>query len=228
MKVQEIMTRDVLTIGTEAPLKDVARILVEHGVSGIPVCDIERHVLGVVSEGDILYKAQAREERGGPLAWLLDTGSAAAAAKAAARTVSEAMTAPAITISPFRSVDEAARLMTEHGVNRLPVVANGELVGIVTRADLVRAFARDDEAIRDEIVGELVERTLWLEPGTVDVAVAAGHVRLAGRLQTRSDAGLLERLVARVAGVVAVESELGWIVDDSTRRGREAMAHVLR
>lgn len=229
MKVQEIMTGDVLTIGPEAPLKDVARILVEHRVSGIPVCDIERHVLGVVSEGDILYKAQVREERGGgPLAWLLDTGSAAATAKAAARTVSEAMTAPAITISPFRSVDEAARLMTEHGVNRLPVVANGELVGIVTRADLVRAFTRDDEAIRDEIVEELLERTLWLEPGSVEVAVVSGHVRLAGRLQARSDAGLLERLVARVAGVVAVESELGWVVDDSTRRGRRAMAHLLR
>lgn len=228
MKIQEIMTRDVLTIGPEAPLKDVARILVEHRVSGIPVCDIERHVLGVVSEGDILYKAQAREERGGPLAWLLDTGSAAAAAKAAARTVSEAMTAPAITISPFRPVDEAARVMTEHGVNRLPVVADGKLVGIVTRADVVRAFARDDAAIRREIVEELLERTFWLEPGTVQVDVDAGHVRLSGRLQTRSDADMLERLVARVAGVVAVESELGWIVDESTRRGREALAHAPR
>ena len=228
MKVEEIMTRDVLTIGPEAPLKDVARILVEHRVSGIPVCDIERHVLGVVSEGDILYKAQAREERGGPLAWLLDTGSAAATAKAAARTVSEAMTAPALTISPFRPVDEAARVMTEHGVNRLPVVADGKLVGIVTRADVVRAFARDDATIRREIVEELLERTFWLEPGTVQVDVDAGHVRLSGRLQTRSDADMLERLVARVAGVVAVESELGWVVDDSTRRGRKAMAHVLR
>lgn len=228
MKVQEIMTTDVLTIGPEAPLKDVARILVEHRVSGIPVCDIERRVLGVVSEGDILYKSQARDGRGGPLAWLLDSGSASAAAKAAARTVDEAMTAPAITISPLRSVDEAARLMTEHGVNRLPVVAGGELVGIVTRADLVRAFTRSDAAIRDEIVEELLERTLWLEPGAVQVGVVAGHVRLAGRLQTRSDATLLERLVARVAGVVSVESELGWVVDDSTRKGRRALAYMVR
>jgi CBS domain-containing protein len=228
MKVQEIMTTDVLTIGPEAPLKDVARILVEHRVSGIPVCDIERRVLGVVSEGDILYKSQPRDGRGGPLAWLLDSGSASAAAKAAARTVDEAMTAPAITISPLRSVDEAARLMTEHGVNRLPVVAGGELVGIVTRADLVRAFTRSDAAIRDEIVEELLERTLWLEPGAVQVGVVAGDVRLAGRLQTRSDASLLERLVARVAGVVSVESELGWVVDDSTRKGRRALAHMVR
>jgi len=228
MRVQEIMTTDVLTIGPEAPLKDVARILVEHRVSGIPVCDIERRVLGVVSEGDILYKAQSRDGRGGPLAWLLDSGSASAAAKAAARTVDEAMTSPAITISPFRSVDEAARLMIEHGVNRLPVVAGEELVGIVTRADLVRAFTRSDAAIRNEIVEELLERTLWLEPGSVQVGVVAGHVRLAGRLQTRSDASLLERLVARVAGVVSIESELGWVVDDSTRKGRKALAHVLR
>ena len=228
MRVQEIMTTDVLTIGPEAPLKDVARILVEHRVSGIPVCDIERRVLGVVSEGDILYKAQSRDGRGGPLAWLLDSGSASAAAKAAARTVDEAMTSPAITISPFRSVDEAARLMIEHGVNRLPVVAGEELVGIVTRADLVRAFTRSDAAIRNEIVEELLERTLWLEPGAVHVGVVGGHVRLAGRLQTRSDASLLERLVARVAGVVSIESELGWVVDDSTRKGRKALAHVLR
>jgi len=228
MRVQEIMTTDVLTIGPEAPLKDVARILVEHRVSGIPVCDIERRVLGVVSEGDILYKAQSRDGRGGPLAWLLDSGSASAAAKAAARTVDEAMTSPAITISPFRSVDEAARLMIEHGVNRLPVVAGEELVGIVTRADLVRAFTRSDAAIRNEIVEELLERTLWLEPGSVQVGVVAGHVRLAGRLQTRSDASLLERLVARVAGVVSIESELGWVVDDSTRKGRRALAHMVR
>ncbi|HUP31893.1 MAG TPA: CBS domain-containing protein [Gaiellaceae bacterium] len=228
MRVQEIMTTDVLTIGPEAPLKDVARILVEHRVSGIPVCDIERRVLGVVSEGDILYKSQARDGRGGALAWLLDSGSASAAAKAAARTVDEAMTAPAITISPLRSVDEAARLMTEHGVNRLPVVAGGELVGIVTRADLVRAFTRSDAAIRDEIVEELLERTLWLEPGAVHVGVVGGHVRLAGRLQTRSDASLLERLVSRVAGVVSVEPELGWVVDDSTRKGRKALAYMVR
>src|SRR5688572_20936395 len=103
MKVHEIMTTDVLTIGPEAPLKDVARILVERKISGMPVCDIERHVLGVVSEADILFKERGRPSEGSALVgWMLGGDVMPDAAKSAARTVDEAMTAPAITISPFR------------------------------------------------------------------------------------------------------------------------------
>jgi CBS domain-containing protein len=223
MKVQEIMTTDVLTIGPEAPLKDLARLLVEHRISGVPVCDVEGQVVGIVSEGDILYKEQAGAEKSGRLlSWLVD--APVPPAKARAEVVRDAMTSPAITITPFRSVDEAARLMTEHGVNRLPVVSNGALVGIVTRADLVRAFTRGDEEIRREIETELLGRTLWVEPGEVRVTVVAGHVHLGGRLQTRGDAELLARLVERVAGVVAVDSDLEWVIDDTTRKGRRAMS----
>ena len=228
MKVHEIMTTDVLTIGPEAPLKDVARILVERRISGMPVCDIERHVLGVVSEADILFKERGRPSEGSALVgWMLGGDVMPDAAKSAARTVDEAMTAPAITISPFRFVDEAARLMTEHGVNRLPVVRDGELVGIVTRTDLVRAFTRGDAEIRDEIVHELLERTLWLDPGAVEVEVEDGTVLLTGEVRTRSDAALLERLVTRVPGVVQVDAKLHWRVDDSTRKGRQSLERTL-
>ena len=228
MKVHEIMTTDVLTIGPEAPLKDVARILVERKISGMPVCDIERHVLGVVSEADILFKERGRPSEGSALVgWMLGGDVMPDAAKSAARTVDEAMTAPAITISPFRFVDEAARLMTEHGVNRLPVVRDGELVGIVTRTDLVRAFMRGDAEVRDEIVHELLERTLWLDRGTVEVEVEDGAVLLTGELRTRSDAALLERLVTRVPGVVQVDAKLHWRVDDSTRKGRQSLERTL-
>ena len=228
MKVHEIMTTDVLTIGPEAPLKDVARILVERKISGMPVCDIERHVLGVVSEADILFKERGRPSEGSALVgWMLGGDVMPDAAKSAARTVDEAMTAPAITISPFRFVDEAARLMTEHGVNRLPVVRDGELVGIVTRTDLVRAFMRGDAEVRDEIVHELLERTLWLDRGTVEVEVEDGAVLLTGELRTRSDAALLERLVTRVPGVVQVDAKLHWRVDDSTRKGRQILERTL-
>jgi CBS domain-containing protein len=228
MKVHEIMTTDVLTIGPEAPLKDVARILVERGISGMPVCDIERHVLGVVSEADILFKERGRPSEGSALVgWMLGGDVMPDAAKSAARTVDEAMTAPAITISPFRFVDEAARLMTEHGVNRLPVVRDGELVGIVTRTDLVRAFTRSDGEIRDEIVHELLERTLWLDQGAVEVEVEDGAVLLTGEVRTRSDAALLERLVTRVPGVVQVDAKLHWRVDDSTRKGRQSLERTL-
>jgi CBS domain-containing protein len=228
MKVHEIMTTDVLTIGPEAPLKDVARILVERRISGMPVCDIERHVLGVVSEADILFKERGRPSEGSALVgWMLGGDVVPDAAKSAARTVDEAMTAPAITISPFRFVDEAARLMTEHGVNRLPVVRDGELVGIVTRTDLVRAFTRGDAEIRDEIVHELLERTLWLDQGAVEVEVEDGAVLLTGELRTRSGAALLERLVTRVPGVVQVDAKLHWRVDDSTRKGRQSLERTL-
>lgn len=228
MKVHEIMTTDVLTIGPEAPLKDVARILVERGISGMPVCDIERHVLGVVSEADILFKERGRPSEGSALVgWMLGGDVMPDAAKSAARTVDEAMTAPAITVGPFRFVDEAARLMTEHGVNRLPVVRDGELVGIVTRTDLVRAFTRGDAEIRDEIVHELLERTLWLDPGAVEVEVEDGTVLLTGEVRTRSDAALLERLVTRVPGVVQVDAKLHWRVDDSTRKGRHSLERTL-
>lgn len=230
MKVQELMTKDVLTIGPEAPLKDVAALLVERGISGLPVCDAERRVLGIVSEGDVLYKEHdpARRGKGGPLAWLVDGGSSAALAKARARTVRDAMTSPAITVAPWTSVAEAARLMTERGVNRLPVVRNDELVGIVTRADLVRAFARGDAEIEREIVDDLLGRTLWAEEGTVDVEVSRGSVTLTGVLPSRSEAELLERLAARVPGVVSVESRVTWQVDDSGAKARRSAERTLR
>lgn len=117
--------------------------------------------------------------------------------------------------------------MTEHGVNRLPVVRDGELVGIVTRTDLVRAFTRGDAEIRDEIVHELLERTLWLDPGAVEVEVRDGTVLLTGEVRTRSDAALLERLVTRVPGVVQVDAKLHWRVDDSTRKGRQSLERTL-
>lgn len=226
MRVRDLMTTNVLTIGPEAPIRDVAAILVQHGISGLPVCDIEGHVLGVVSEGDILYKEHDPREphAGGPLGWMVDgTANVAGCRKAAAITSEKAMTAPAITIAPGATVADAARLMSERGVNRLPVVDEGRLVGIVTRTDLVRAFVRSDEEVAAEIREDVLERTLWAETRRVEVEVRAGTVTLSGSLDRRSDVELLERLVRRVPGVVAVASSVAWRVDDTTRRGRAAL-----
>ena len=230
MKVRELMTKRVLTIGPEAPIKDVAKILVENGISGLPVCDIEGHVLGVISEGDILYKEHDPVEgaRGGPLAWL-SSGSPryAGYAKSRAMAARAAMTTPAITIAPHQSVSEAARIMASRGVNRLPVVKDEKLVGIVTRADLVRAFVREDAEILREIEDDVLERTLWLDRGRVTVEVEHGVVMLAGTLQTRSDVELLGRLVGRVPGVSSIESSVRWEIDDTTRSGRRALERPL-
>jgi CBS domain-containing protein len=231
MRVRELMTEHVLTIGPEAPIKDVAKILVEHGISGLPVCDIEGHVLGVVSEGDILFKEHDPTEGriGGPLGWIVDgSPNYQGAIKAAALTAEKAMTSPAVTVAPWASAAEAARLMSERRVNRLPVVKDDRLVGIVTRADLVRAFTRGDEEIEKEIVDEVLGQTLWIDPGKVTVDVSRGAVRLDGRLHTRSDVELLERIVTRVPGVVSLASSVVWQVDDQTRKGRRALEQPRR
>ena len=224
MKVREIMTTDVLTIGPEAELRDVARLFVEHGISGVPVCGARREILGVVSEGDILFKEQGRPDEGQSLLARIDGSADRAAAKAAAVKVGDAMTAPAITVPAYCSVAHAARIMSEHGINRLPVVKGDEVVGIVTRTDLVRAFVRSDEEIRREIREDLLRDTLWLEaPAAVDVDVKRGVVSLNGHVETSSDASLLVRLVGRVPGVVSVLADLNWKTDDTSRKGKRTL-----
>jgi len=221
MKVKDIMTRDVVTIGPEAELRDVAKLLVENGFSGLPVCGVQRELLGIVSEGDILVKEGGPREQNGFLRRLRGTQSDSAQ-KARALKVGDAMTAPVVTISPHSSVAEAARRMSDLGIKRLPVVRDGELVGIVSRTDLVRAFVRSDEEIAREIRDDLLRRTLWLEvPEAVQVSVERGAVRLSGRVETASDAVLLERLVARVPGVISVDADLGWRFDEDERARRE-------
>ena len=222
MRVREVMTETVLTIAPETSIREAARLLVEHRISGVPVCDAEGNVLGVLSEGDILYKEHdPREDHPvGPLSWIVDGWPSAAGSKAAALTAAQAMTAPALTVAPYAAVTEAARIMAERQVNRLPVVKDEKLVGIVTRSDLVRAIVRSDEQIAAEVRKDVLERTLWLSPDRIGVSVDSGVVGLSGGLERKSDAELLERLAARVPGVVAVESNVVWDVDDTTRKAR--------
>ena len=226
MKVEKIMTRNVLTVEPDTPVRDVARILVENDVSGLPVCDAHGEVLGVVSEGDILFKEYdpipARTSR--LFSLLSESEAIKASSKARAVNAGEAMTAPAITIPAYGSVAEAARLMSEHGVNRLPVLGAQKLVGIVTRSDLLQAFVREDDDIRGEIEEDVLRRNLWLEdPGAVVVDVERGAVRVTGEVGTRSEAPALERLAARVPGVVSVRSELSWTTDDTTRKANRKL-----
>lgn len=224
MRVHDLMKTDVQTVGPDASLKDVAARLVEHGISGMPVCDEDGFVLGVISEGDILHKEHGRvERRGGPLAWLLDPAKYADVSKAEARTAGEAMTAPALTITPGRTAGAAARLMVEKAVNRLPVVTrDGKLVGIVSRADLVRAFTRSDDEIAAEVRTDVLGLALWLEPDAVELTVLDGEVQLAGELETSTDVRVLEKLVESIPGVVSVDSHVGYRVHDSDRAGRFA------
>jgi CBS domain-containing protein len=218
MRVEQVMSREVLTVAPETPLKDVAGMLSRHRISGLPVCDANGRVLGVISEADILRKEQGRTPEGSDLfAWLFERDNEAAA-KIAARTAGEAMTSPAVSIEPGRPLSEAARLMIERSINRLPVVANNELVGIVTRADLVRAFHRSDEEITHEISDDVLLRTLWISPERLTISVENGEVTLGGKVDNRSEAELAAAFVSRVPGVIDVHSNLTWSVDDLARR----------
>jgi CBS domain-containing protein len=181
VKVKELMSEEVVAVEPETTLKDVASLLVEHRISGVPVVDAERKVLGVVSEADIVVKEQGAKPGSRILDWLLGGGFGSwELERLSARTAEQAMSSPAITIGAGKEVFQAARLMTEHGVKRLPVVDDtGALIGIVTRSDLVRAFARSDDELAHEIE-EMVRLTLLIEDEALHVHVHDGEVHLSG------------------------------------------------
>lgn len=225
MKVEAIMRRTVVTVRPEAPLRDVARVLVEHGISGVPVVDAGGAVVGVVSEADFVLREQGMPARRGTLFRLFaEDADRATLLKVEAATAGEAMTSPAITIEPATRLREAARLMTERQVNRLPVVQDGRLVGILTRADIVRAYVRSDEELHDAIVDEVVRRAMWLDERSVVVTVENGVAQIGGTLEKRSDAAILERLVREVPGIMDVVLTVDWRLDD---RGIEPEARDL-
>jgi CBS domain-containing protein len=227
MRVEDVMTTEVRTVRSDTRLKEAAEILTERHISGLPVVDGEDHVVGVLSEGDILFKETGGQEKESFLDRWLALPLAGLNEKLAARTVGEAMTAPAVTIGAKRPLAEAANSMINEGVNRLPVVDDERrLIGIVTRADLVRAFVRSDEEIAKEIREDVLRRALWIEPDMVEIVVEGGEVRLVGQVETKADAELIPSFVQRVPGVVSVLSKLRWPKEvDGHRDGRLLVWH---
>jgi CBS domain-containing protein len=218
MTVRDVMTTDVITVQPTDLLKDVAQTLVERRISGVPVVDRDGLVVGVVSEADFLIKQEGPEGlRPGALDRVFGESPAlqAAHAKLAARTAEELMTSPPITIEAHRPVSEAARMMTLHRVNRLPVVDDGRIAGIVTRADLVRAFARSDRELAQTIREDVLLRVLSLDPATFVVTVDEGVASVQGSVDRRSTAQLLRETVAMVPGIVEVDARVDWSFDDS-------------
>ncbi len=218
-RVADVMTTKVVTVGLETPLKEVARLMIGHAVSGLPVVDETGRVVGIVSEADLLIKERGTDGiQRRPLARIFGESAETqqVIAKVEAVTAQEAMTAPPITIEADRPVREAADLMIERQVNRLPVVdLEGRLLGIVTRADIVRAFTRPDEELIRFIRDEVMVKSLWLDPEELELHIARGVVDLHGTVDRRSTAEILERLIGQVDGVVAVRSDLDWRLDDS-------------
>ena len=207
MKVRHVMTETVFTVTPDTPLKAVATRMLEYGISGMPVVDGER-VLGVISETDILFKERVAPDRKGLVDWLVHYAEDPPLAKLEAWTAGEAMTTPAVTIAPERTVADAAALLLDLRIDRLPVIEGGELVGIVTRADLIRAFTRDDEEVERDIRQNGALHRLWIDPDQVQVTVEDGNVVLSGTVDTPDQAESLVAFAERTPGVVSVESRL--------------------
>jgi CBS domain-containing protein len=218
MKVADVMTRAVVTVAPDAPLKDVAALMVAKGISGVPVVDSDGAVVGVVSEADFVIKERGVEGvRHRLLSRIFGEShqTKRELAKIEATTAGEAMTSPPITVEASDSLKWAAELMAGRKVNRLPVVEGGRVVGIVTRADVVRAYVRPDAEIEQLVRDEVLAKTaFWLEPDAFAVAVRAGVVHLSGRVERRSLAETIVEVTRALGGVVGVESRLTWEIDD--------------
>jgi CBS domain-containing protein len=223
MKAAEIMSRDVLTVNTESTVLEAARTLLRHHVSGLPVIDGNGKLVGVLTEGDLLRRAETHTERQRSrwLELLLGPGRAAAAYTAAhARKVGEVMTDEVISIAPDTNLDEAVGLMERHQIKRLPVVANGKLVGIVSRADFMHALIAEadkeaatplsDEEIAMRVQSEL-DRHSWAPRASVRFAVKDGTIELTGSITDERERAALRVMCENIGGVKGVVDRLVWV-----------------
>ncbi|GAA3519224.1 CBS domain-containing protein [Streptosporangium album] len=213
VSVGDVMTRRVLSVGEDTRFKDIAEVLVTHAISAVPVVDGAGHVIGIVSEADLLHREGDEEPFPGPAGpppqaqpdqWLK-------VGKTKGRTARELMTAPAITVSMDTPVVTAGRLMEHHGVKRLPVLDDhGRLAGVVSRYDLLKVFVRSDRDIEHEVRVDILVRSLWMDTSRVRVAVQDGVVTLSGRMILRGEAQIAVWMTKQVGGVVDVIDELTW------------------
>lgn len=205
--VADVMTRNVVSVRKHAQFKDIVQVMRARGFSAFPVLDDDDRVIGVVSEDDLLVRESSRGPGTGP--WFLLRH--ADRNKATGLTAKELMTTPAITIRPEAGVAEAARTMHTTHVKRLPVVsADGRLMGVVSRVDLLGVYDRPDADIRTEIIRKVVESEYMLDRLAFTVTVESGVVTLAGPVSSGDVAlSLLDR-VRQIDGVIAVRDRLSY------------------
>jgi CBS domain-containing protein len=213
--VQDVMTREVVSVSESTTFKEIVELLARNRISAVPVLDAAGHVAGVVSEADLLLKQEHPE--GTRDAHLFELHRhRVERAKAAGTAARQLMTSPAVTIGPVATVVEAAWAMHSAGVKRLPVVdpATGRLVGVVTRGDLLRVYARPDAEIRREVIDQVILRQFMMDPARFLVHVKDGAVILQGSCERRDLIPPLVRAIHGVDGVVRVENRLAYEVDD--------------
>jgi CBS domain-containing protein len=215
LRIADVMTTDVVSVDEDAPFREIVDLLAERGVSAVPVLDAAGHVVGVVSQADLLHRVELTAH---PCDGYLFEGARRRAGreKAMAATARDLMSQPALTVTAYVSVSEGARRMDEAEVKRLPVVdEQGRLVGIVSRGDLLKVFRQPDAAIAERVVADVLRRAVGVAPPEVTVSVQDGVVTLAGTVERRSQIPVALGLTAAVDGVVDVVSELAYRWDDT-------------
>ena len=200
------MTTSVVAVRRDASFKEMAAMLRSSRISAFPVVDDARRVIGVVSEADLLVKEAVQADGTSLIAALRHFREDD---KAAGITAGDLMTSPAITIGPDATVEEAARLLYDRKVKRLPVVTKaGLLVGIISRVDVLAVFDRPDGEIRLEVVRQVLPGVLSRPPDGIDVTVKDGIVTVAGQVRSDHEGQAILDAVRHVRGVVAVRDRL--------------------
>ncbi|MCM2425126.1 CBS domain-containing protein [Streptomyces sp. RKAG337] len=225
-RITDVMTGNVVKAVYGTPFKVVAERLSRHNISGLPVVDADDKVIGVISETDLMMRQVASVAD--TVSWWgrLSRAHRREQIKVRARTAGQLMSQPAVTAHAEDSIAEAARIMMEHKVERLPVVDEQDrLIGIVTRRDLLQVFLRPDPDIRRDVIDEVLVRTLWIVPQAIGVTVVGGVVTLEGRLERRSEIDIALRLTPLIDGVVAVVDKLTYRLDDSHLKIAEPALH---
>jgi CBS domain-containing protein len=221
------MTNRVLTIEVDAPIVEAVRLMIENRISGLPVVDAAGRLVGMVTEGDFLRRTETGTEIRRPrwLQFLLSPGRLADEyVRTHARKVGEVMTPDVAAVTEDTLVDEIVRLMERSRIKRVPVLRDGRLVGIVSRADLVRALAGllaeaapaslDDTALRDRILADL-DKQSWSPRVGVNVTVRNGMVDLWGTLTDERERQALCVACENVSGVKGVRDHLCWVEPQS-------------
>lgn len=223
MKAKDVMTRRVISIAPEANVLQAAQLMLQNRISGLPVVDANGAVVGMVTEGDFLRRTELGTEKRRPrwLEFLLGPGKLAGEyVQASGRKVEEIMTADLHTIGEETPLEDIVHLMETHRVKRLPVLQDGKLVGIVSRANLMHALAglareappaaADDTALRARLLGELDKRT-WAPVATIDVTVRNGIVEFFGVITDENERQALIVAAENVPGVKGVRDHLAWL-----------------
>ena len=215
---REIMSSPVVTARPETPVRQLVELMLRSRISGLPVVDDDQRVLGVVTEADLLEKEDRPFPEPPILTWsgrsLRLERMLGHYRKATGTVARDVMTEHLITAAEDTNVQELAHLMLRHQINRILILREGRLAGIVTRADVLKVFLRSDESIL-QTIRETLARELYIDPATLTLTCAGGVVTASGTVDRHSDWALVIKWIRSVDGVVALRADdLNYRVDD--------------